>query len=69
VHLKGMVKLEMLFLHGGRQITDTALVHLKEMTNLQKCSLLGTRITDAGSAELQKALPNCEVFIQVTQPP
>jgi len=25
------------------------------------CALFGTKVTDAGVAELQKALPNCEI--------
>ena len=31
------------------------------MTKLQTLDLRGTPITDAGIAELQKALPNCEI--------
>jgi hypothetical protein len=31
------------------------------VTSLQMCALLGTEITDAGVAELQKALANCEI--------
>jgi len=30
-------------------------------TNLQKLNLIGTRISDADAAELQKALPNCQI--------
>jgi len=31
------------------------------VTSLQMCALLGTKITDAGFADLQKALANCEI--------
>jgi len=31
------------------------------VTSLQMCALLGTKITDAGFAELQKALANCKI--------
>jgi hypothetical protein len=31
------------------------------MTNLQSLYLQGTTITDAGIAELKKALPNCYI--------
>jgi hypothetical protein len=37
------------------------LVHLKGLTNLKQLVLKGTKVTDAGVAELQKALPNCKI--------
>jgi len=43
------------------QITDAGLVHLKDLTNLQDLELEGAKLTDSGVAELQKALPNCEI--------
>ena len=36
-------------------------VHVKEMTNLQSLDLNSTKVTDAGIAELQQALPNCKI--------
>jgi hypothetical protein len=36
-------------------------VHLKGLTNLQELSLYYTKVTDAGVANLQKALPNCKI--------
>jgi hypothetical protein len=52
----------MLSLGGLRsQITD---VGLKEVAKLQKLTVLDLsecKITDAGVAELQKALPKCEI--------
>ena len=44
------------------QITDAGLVHLKGLTGLQTLNLAGTKVTDAGVAELKKALPNCEII-------
>lgn len=43
------------------QLTDAGLVHLVGLTNLQRLSLNDTQVTDAGVAELQKALPNCKI--------
>ena len=40
-------------------ITDTGLLHLKGLTKLQRLKLGGTKITDAGIADLKKSLPNC----------
>ena len=60
VHLKGLANLETLTL-SETQITDAGLVHLVGMTNLQKLIFRGTKVTSAGVAELQKALPNCEI--------
>ena len=40
------------------------LVHLKGLTKLQafKIGGFGQEITDAGIADLQKALPNCKIY-------
>jgi len=67
VHLKGMTKLESLDFRYT-QITDAGLVHLKGLTSLVRLELvvhaanLGTKVTDAGVADLQKALPNCLII-------
>ena len=42
------------------KVTNAGLVHLKGLTNLTRLSL-PRQITDAGIAELQKALPNCKI--------
>ena len=60
VGLNASSNLEVLDLQGT-QITDAGLVHLKGMTKLQSLGLRGTQVTDAGVADLQKALPNCEI--------
>tara|TARA_B100001123_G_C14662837_1_gene770346 strand:+ start:206 stop:328 length:123 start_codon:yes stop_codon:yes gene_type:complete len=36
------------------------LVHVKELANLRYLYLGGTQLADAGIAELQKVLPNCD---------
>ena len=59
--LRDMPELETILLSGCENITDTGLVHLKGLTNLQYLNLMGTQITDSGVAELQKALHNCEI--------
>ena len=45
----------------GTTITDAGLVHLKRLTKLQRLVLDFTKVTDAGVADLQKALPNCKI--------
>ena len=37
-------------------------MHLKGLTRLETLTLGGTKITEAGVAELQKALPNCTIY-------
>ena len=46
---------------NNTQITDAGLVHLKGMTNMQNLDLTFPRITDAGVADLKKALPKCKI--------
>ena len=60
MHLKGLTKLQSLFI-GGTQVTDTGLVHLKGLTKLQTLELDGTQVTDEGVKKLKQALPNCSI--------
>jgi DNA-binding PadR family transcriptional regulator len=47
---------------GTTQITDAGLKELAKLQQLTKLDLSGCeQITDAGVAELQKALPKCEI--------
>ena len=46
---------------GSRQTTDDHLTGLQLQTNLQTILLGRTKITDAGVAELKKALPKCKI--------
>ena len=62
VHLKGMTKLQWLRLIGSIKVTNAELLHLKGLTKLQRLSLIETNVTDAGVADLQKALPNCKII-------
>ena len=57
VHLSGLTKLHYLFLNNTK-ITDAGLRQLTGLTNLQRIDVTRCdNITDAGVAELQKALP------------
>ena len=61
VHLKGLINLKNLNLYGTK-VTDAGLVHLRGLTNLQTlCLTPSQNFTDAGVAELQNALPNCDI--------
>jgi len=46
---------------GHSQITDVGLKELAKMKNLGSLELDKTQVTDAGVAELQKALPSCDI--------
>ena len=57
--LRDMPELETLSLSGSENITDTGLVHLKDLTNLQNLGLEETQITDTGLVHL-KGLTNLQ---------
>ena len=40
----------------------TVLEHLQALVNLQTLSLAGTRVTEAGTEKLNRALPNCRIY-------
>ena len=46
---------------GFTLITDVGLKEVTKLQNLRSLSLRDTQITDAGVAELKKALPKCEI--------
>ncbi len=59
VHKRGWgVKTLML---NETSITDAGLAHLSGLTNLRGLDLRGTRVTEEGVAQLQRALPNCRI--------
>jgi hypothetical protein len=60
-HLKGLTRLSLLEFNNTA-ITDAGLEHLKGLTNLDTLDLRGTKVTKGGVAELQKALPSCEII-------
>jgi Leucine-rich repeat (LRR) protein len=59
-HLKELTTLQNLVLRSTR-ITDAGLIHLNGLPNLKYLDLGGTQATGMGVAELQKALPDCEI--------
>jgi Leucine-rich repeat (LRR) protein len=61
-HLKGIKSLRTLDLQGII-ITDAAVEHLKEMTWLQSLNINTTGISDEAFKKLEKALPNCTIYI------
>ena len=60
MHLKGLTSLWKRVLDGPH-VTDSGLVRLKGLTKLKGLNLSFAQVTDAGVAELRKALPNCEI--------
>ena len=54
-------KVELLNL-GSTQLTHTDLKELAKLQNLEYLYLTRTKVTKAGVAELQKALPKCIIF-------
>lgn len=59
---KAPAKLTQLNLHACDALDDTAIPHLKKLTSLSELQIKATGITEAGAAELKKALPNCSVL-------
>ena len=61
-HYLAALKTDSSLMLGSWKITDTGLVHVRGLAKLRSLLLYGTKVTDAGVAELQKALPNCKIF-------
>lgn len=55
-----LTELESLNLTKCSMITDKGLQHLRSLKNLRKLDVRATRVTEAGLAELRKALPKLE---------
>jgi hypothetical protein len=53
--------LELESLDLGGEVTDAAIPHLKTLSKLKTLSLFGSKVTDDGVKELQKAIPNCKI--------
>jgi hypothetical protein len=49
------------FVHSVGLITDTTLPVISALSKLQTLDVRGTKVTGAGVAELQKALPDCNI--------
>ena len=56
--LPGLEDLSLTFCEG---VTDAGLKELAGLKGLRKLYLFGTKVTDAGVADLQKALPDCKI--------
>ena len=56
-----LTKLTYLNLRYISRITDAGLKELTKLEKLQELNLQGTKVTRPGVAELQKALPKCEI--------
>jgi hypothetical protein len=58
--LSGLGRLRVLWL-SGTQVGDPGLEHLRSLRKLEMVHLSDTQISSEGAAELQRALPNCQV--------
>ena len=67
-HLQAMHSLTELRL-GSTGITDAGLKYLYGLQKLKKIELLETKVTPAGIAALQQALPNCQITIDIPAKP
>jgi hypothetical protein len=64
--LQQLTNLETLTIGSGLsdvKSTDAFLVHLKGLKKLKTLNLRGTRVTESGVAELQKALPQTKIMV------
>lgn len=59
-HLKRLQHLSLI----DANLSDTGIRHLEGLTELQALNLTGTKVTAAGVAALQKALPKCTITWQ-----
>jgi len=58
-YLQGLTNLKLLNISlTDTRVTDAGLVHLKGLAGIERLTLTGTSVTDAGVSELQKSLPN-----------
>jgi hypothetical protein len=62
LHLAGLKSLRSLVLMNHPGISDEGLVHLRGLTELRELDLTESNVTDAGLADLQKALPKCRMI-------
>jgi hypothetical protein len=60
-HLRGLTHLRRLSLNRTN-VTDAGIVNLYGLAELESLELAHTKVTDAGVKDLQKALPNCNIY-------
>jgi Leucine-rich repeat (LRR) protein len=60
-HLLGLTQLQSLE-PTFTKVTDAGLKHFKGLTQLQTLELSNTKVTNAGVKDLQRALPNCQIY-------
>jgi hypothetical protein len=65
-HIVKHPKLKVLNLNST-QVTDTGITSLGRMSNLRSVMLGNTRVTQTGVQQLRQALPDCEIYYQVTR--
>jgi len=53
---------------AGSGLSDPGIKHLAGLTNLEALDLRRTKASAAGIAELQKALPNCQIVWDADKP-
>jgi internalin A len=61
VRLKGLARIIHSLDLSGTQVTNAGLGHLKDLVYLKEVSLIETKVTDKGIADLQKALPRARI--------
>jgi len=61
-HIGKLKRIDSLAFNFSPNITDAGLPHLYRLKKLQYLNLIGTQCTEQGVAEIQKALPLCQVI-------
>lgn len=61
MHLKNLRHLRLLDLRQNKGITDRGLAHLENLHEMETLILIGTKVTPAGVAELQRKLPKAKI--------
>lgn len=59
--IRTFTNLKSLYLVGTR-ITDASIPHLKELQNLQRIDIVGTKISQQGKQDLQTAMPGLKIY-------
>jgi len=65
----GNYEIQAVLFENAPHITDADLLKLTPLTNTSDIQLFGTRVTDAGVAELRKKLYKCRIAVRDSLPP